>query len=332
MARFTVVGGPSTLEQHKKMLQEYRIRQVYIDGAKTSSSRSGRPAMNSNFMTFAPTNSTTGSRLYTKNVLRNQPAWVSDEVGRAFREGAMSGGRLYGSDLGWSAAEYAENRLTARRSSAKKEDNSTWNSDPNKSYTTGRPKGKKDEIVEAGQSTPPTTPASTTTPTTSTDTASATPPTEPSENTSGKTRSATAKTDVTDNAAGAIKPGELAPKQAEPTAPRVSAFDKFAKSDLGISNGGLKTAHSLVSSSGVSTGQAVVLTSVLDNWDNDGFISSIPPDELSQAISSLTAKVQAGAHTEHDLKILKALTDRVNKVEASRAKARAGAAVAEALN
>lgn len=330
MARFTVVGGPSTLEQHKKMLQEYRIRQAYIDGAKTSSSRSGRPAMNSNFMTFAPTNSTSGSRLYTKNVLRNQPAWVSDEVGRAFREGAMSGGMLYGSDLGWSAAEYAENRLTARKSATKKEDNSTWGSDPNKSYTTGRPKGKKDEIVEAGQSTAaPTTPAATTTLTSPT---SATPPTASSENTSGKSRPAASKTDVTDNAAGAIKPGELAPKQAEPTAPRVSAFDKFAKSDLGISNGGLKTAHSLVSSSGVSTGQAVVLTSVLDNWDNDGFISSIPPDELSQAISSLTAKVQAGAHTEHDLKILKALTDRVNKVEASRAKARAGAAVAEALN
>ena len=242
----------------------------------------------------------------------------------------MSGGMLYGSDLGWSAAEYAENRLTARRSATKKEDNSTWNSDPNKSNTIGRPKGKKDEIIEAGQSTAaPTTP---TTPTTPTPPTSATSPTTSSENTSGKPRLADTKTDVTDNAAGAIKPGELAPKQVEPTAPRVSAFDKFAKSDLGISNGGLKTAHSLVSSSGVSTGQAVVLTSVLDNWDNDGFISSIPPDELSQAISSLTAKVQAGAHTEHDLKILKALTDRVNKVEASRAKARAGAAVAEALN
>lgn len=328
MARFTVVGGPSTLEQHKKMLQEYRIRQAYIDGAKTSSSRSGRPAMNSNFMTFAPTNSTSGSRLYTKNVLRNQPAWVSDEVGRAFREGAMSGGMLYGSDLGWSAAEYAENRLTARKSATKKEDNSTLDSGPNKSNTAGRPKGKKDEVV-AGQSTAPTTPATPTTPTPPT---SATSPTEPYENTSGKTRSATTKADVSDHATSAIKPGELSPKQAEPTAPRVSAFDKFAKSDLGISNGGLKTAHSLVSSSGVSTGQAVVLTSVLDNWDNDGFISSIPPDELSQAISSLTAKVQAGAHTEHDLKILKALTDRVNKVEASRAKARAGAAVAEALN
>ena len=321
MARFTIIGGPSVAERYRQRMIEKHIRQAYTDGAKTSSDRNGRPVAG-----------TTVPHIYTENVLRNYPAWVRDEVGRARIEGAMSGGMLYGSNLDLSAAEYAENRLIARRAAAmKKEDNATWDSDPNKSNTVGRPKGEKDEAV-AGQSTAPTTPITPNTLTTPTSASSDTSPTASSENTSGKPRSATPKTDVSDRAASAIKPGELSPKQAEQTAPKVSAFDKYAKSDLGISNGGLKTAYSLVSSSGVSTGQAVILTSVLDNWDNDGFISSITPDELFQAISSLKAKVQAGSHTEHDLKILRALTDRVNKVEASRAKARAGAAVAEALN
>lgn len=338
MASFTVIGGPSTLERHKEMLRRYRIRQAYIDGAKHSENRNGRMAM-SNFMTFAPTAPGT-SRIYTENVLRSYPGWVRDEVGRAFKEGQESGGNLYGSDLGWAAANYADSRIAARRADTKKkkkEDNSTYDSARNTNAITPGQDNTKASDASTSNATSATSPDA--------EDKNADKGGKPSGKTSkpGEVEDAVRKTweyfnrygGKTDY--GSLTTLSLNPKALDETTSgslkaNNKGFDKFAKTDLGINSGGAKIAHSVILSSGVSEEQAITLSSVIDNWDNDGFIASIPSVELSTAISSLTAKLRSGTHTDRDLKLLAALKKRIMKVSGDTEVSKAGTSVANALN
>lgn len=342
MAKFTVVGGPTSLERHNQRLQAYRIRQAFIDGAKNSSQRNGRPAMNGNFV-YAPTNATTGSLTYIDNIAKSYPGWMRDEIGRAFTSGQASGGNLYGSDLGWAAAEYAQNRMLAmRQPKKKKEDNSTWDSDPkNKAATPGQDNTKDPNEAATGA-----TPTNNATSTTSVNASE-------SVDKGGKPGGKSAKPGEVDEAIrktkdyfnkygsktdyGSLTKVTLSPKAIDGmTGGSVKAtnkgFDKFAKTDLGIGSDGAKIAHSVILSSGVSEEQAITLSSVIDNWDNDSFIASIPSVELSMAISSLTAKLRSGTHTDRDLKLLAALKKRIMKVSGDTEVSKAGTSVANALN
>lgn len=341
MAKFTVVGGPTGLERHNQRMQAYRIRQAFIDGAKNSSQRSGRPAMNGNFM-VAPTNATTGSMTYVNNISKNYPVRMRDEIGRAFTSGQETGGNLYGSDLGWAAAEYAQNRMLAmRQPKKKKEDNSTWDSDPkNKAATPGQ-----DNTKAPNATTETTTPANNdaviTRPAASDNAGKDEKPS--SKPKPGDVNEAVRKTkdyfNKYDSKAGygSLTTVTLNPKALDETANRSfkannKGFDKFAKSDLGIESNGAKIAHSVILSSGVSEEQAITLSSVIDNWDNDNFIASIPSSSISTAISSLTAKLRSGTHTDRDLKLLAALKKRIMKVTGDNEVSNAGSSVANALN
>ena len=341
MSKFTVVGGPTSLERHNQMLQAYRIRQAFIDGAKNSSQRSGRPAMNGNFM-VAPTNATTGSMTYVNNISKNYPGRMRDEIGRAFTSGQETGGNLYGSDLGWAAAEYAQNRMLAmRQPKKKKEDNSTWDSDPkNKTATPGQDNTRAPNATTE-TATPTNNNASTSRPAASDNAGKDEKPS--SKPKPGDVNEAVRKTKDYFNKYGgktdygALTKVTLSPKAIDETTSRQfkadnKGFDKFAKTDLGIGSDGAKIAHSVILSSGVSEEQAITLSSVIDNWDNDGFIAGIPTNELSVAVSSLTAKLRSGTHTERDLKLLAALKKRIMKVSGDTEVSKAGTSVANALN
>lgn len=324
MAKFTVVGGPTGLERHNQRMQAYRIRQAFIDGAKNSSQRNGRTAMNGNFV-YAPTNATTGSMIYVNNIAKTHPGWTRDEIGRAFTYGQETGGNLYGSDLGWAAAEYAQNRMLAmRQPKKKKEDNSTWDSDPkNKAATPGQDNTKDPNKAATG------------TDKDGNQSSKSAKPVEAGEairKTKDYFNKYDGKTDY-----GSLTKVTLSPKAIDGmTGGSLKAnnkgFDKFAKTDLGIDSDGAKIAHSVIQSSGVSEEQAITLSSVIDNWDNDGFIAGIPTNELSVAVSSLTAKLRSGTHTERDLKLLAALKKRIMKVTGDSEVAKAGTSVANALN